>query len=226
MAATEKDKPVESGKDKKTGAKTATTTSTTPTMAKQEAPQPTPATPSASKILDQVRTKGTLKTASPRLDKTSSGTSSSTERPSPPWLRKPSSSPPPPPLPSSQQRTTTIPLPKKPSQAPSPIIPTRSSQQHQKQNNPYPSYSSSSSSYTRTSQRPAHPAHLPRPAPQSATRIIEPTPDMRLPPKYRPAARRVTAIMVALPIVIVFGYELFARWRGKEVKKRFADREV
>jgi hypothetical protein len=42
-----------------------------------------------------------------------------------------------------------------------------------------------------------------------------------LPPKYKPAARRVTAIMVSLPIVFVFGYELVERWSGKEVKRTF-----
>jgi hypothetical protein len=33
--------------------------------------------------------------------------------------------------------------------------------------------------------------------------------------------------MVALPIVFVFGYELFERWRGKEVRRKFVeDRDV
>ncbi|KAH9822879.1 hypothetical protein Tdes44962_MAKER00707 [Teratosphaeria destructans] len=40
-----------------------------------------------------------------------------------------------------------------------------------------------------------------------------------LEPRYRPAARRVTAIIVGLPIVIGLGYELFQRrFMGKERK--------
>jgi hypothetical protein len=49
--------------------------------------------------------------------------------------------------------------------------------------------------------------------------MIEPTPDMRLPPKYKPAARRVTAIIVGLPIILVVGWELYGRWKGKIQKK-------
>jgi hypothetical protein len=49
--------------------------------------------------------------------------------------------------------------------------------------------------------------------------MIEPTPDMRLPPKYKPAARRVTAIIVGLPIIFVVGWELYGRWKGKIQKK-------
>lgn len=40
-----------------------------------------------------------------------------------------------------------------------------------------------------------------------------------LDPRYRPAARRVTAIICALPIVFCLGYELFQRrFEGKEQK--------
>ena len=35
--------------------------------------------------------------------------------------------------------------------------------------------------------------------------------DGKLPPKYKPAARRVTAIIVGLPVVFVVGYELYGR---------------
>jgi hypothetical protein len=53
--------------------------------------------------------------------------------------------------------------------------------------------------------------------------MIEPTPDMRLPPKYKPAARRVTAIIVGIPIILVFGWELYGRWKG-EVQRKWGDR--
>ena len=46
---------------------------------------------------------------------------------------------------------------------------------------------------------------------------------MRLPPKYKPAARRVTAIMVGIPIILVVGLELYNRWRG-EVQKKWGDK--
>ena len=111
------------------------------------------------------------------------------------------------PTPTPDQRRTTIPLPRVPKPAPSPLTPLPSS-----------------------NVKPAPPGYRAPPPPKPYTpptrphtRIIEPTPNMDLPPKYRPAARRVTAIIVGLPFVIVMGWELFERWNGKEVKKRFGD---
>lgn len=33
----------------------------------------------------------------------------------------------------------------------------------------------------------------------------------KMPPKYGPAAHRVTAIMVGIPVMVVAGYELYRR---------------
>ncbi|KAF2132418.1 hypothetical protein P153DRAFT_364819 [Dothidotthia symphoricarpi CBS 119687] len=100
-------------------------------------------------------------------------------------------------------RTTTIPLPRNPLRAPSPTsTPT----------NP-------STSTNKTFARPAPPHPRPAPAPgyraPQSRRIIEPTPDIRLPDKYKPAARRVTSIIVGIPIILVVGYELYNRYRAE-----------
>jgi hypothetical protein len=34
----------------------------------------------------------------------------------------------------------------------------------------------------------------------------------------------VTAIIVGIPIILVFGWELYGRWRG-EVQRKFVERE-
>lgn len=36
-----------------------------------------------------------------------------------------------------------------------------------------------------------------------------------MPRKYRGAARRVTSIMVGIPIIVVVGWELWKRWEGE-----------
>ncbi|KAH7563479.1 hypothetical protein BM1_00526 [Bipolaris maydis] len=205
-----KDKLIAPEKDKKT-------------IAKKNAPEHlTPVTPATSKILESVRAKGTLsktlptKTAS--LESRNSGTPPATTAQAPPISSSSPPPPPPPPPPQQQQQQpktprthpapTTIPLPQKPIPAPSPISSashTTSPRNPVLPPNPYPST----------------PRRIP-PALSQHTRVIEPTPDIRLPPKYKPAARRVTAIIVSLPIVLVFGYELLERWRGKkEVKVKF-----
>ncbi|KAF2876955.1 hypothetical protein BDV95DRAFT_558155 [Massariosphaeria phaeospora] len=33
-----------------------------------------------------------------------------------------------------------------------------------------------------------------------------------MPPKYKPAARRITAIAVGIPVILVVGYDLYKRW--------------
>ncbi|KNG47286.1 hypothetical protein DDE82_000936 [Stemphylium lycopersici] len=219
-----KEEEEEKKKKKKPLAKT-----TKPTAAKRDAPeQPTPVTPVTSRILDQVRAKGTLsQTQGVKADgssSTSGVSAAATEKTTPPAPPpEPQMKPRPPPP--TTQRTTTIPLPRKPAPAPSPIHPlshtaVRSSsatapRQQQAAKNPYPST-------LRPSQQ-QHQQQRPHPPAYQNTRIIEPTPDIRLPPKYKPAARRVTAIIVGLPIVIVFGWELWARWRGKEVKRKFGE---
>jgi hypothetical protein len=98
-------------------------------------------------------------------------------------------------------RATTIPLPRNPLTAPSP-----------------------------TSEPPkpriafAEPApRAPPRAPRYPTRIIEPTPNTKLPPKYKKAARQVTSIIVGIPIIIVVGYELYGRWRT-QINTKFEER--
>ena len=120
--------------------------------------------------------------------------------------------------------TTTIPLPRVPKPAPSPLSPLPSSNvkpappgYHYHYRAPPPPLPPSSPSPSPSPPKPYTSPTRPH------ARIIEPTPNMDLPPKYRPAARRVTAIIVGLPFVIVMGWELFERWNGKEVKKRFGD---
>ena len=97
-------------------------------------------------------------------------------------------------------RATTIPLPRNPLAAPSP-----------------------------TSEPPkprvafAEPAPRTAPRPRYPTRIIEPTPNTKLPPKYKKAARQVTSIIVGIPIIIVVGYELYGRWRT-QINTKFEER--
>ena len=249
-----KAKPVEVKKKKKTVAKSAKTVAPAATpAAKNNAPQSpiapeqsTPVTPSTSKILEEVQAKGTLKKA--QAVKVVEKQASSTDQTAPlqPQTQEPTTKPasppskpavsastkPPPPKPTTTPTTprpTTIPLPSNPTKAPSPI----SSPPPPSATNPYPRFSKPTTSTRHippnpyptsirasNQQAPPSPPHR-----QHPTRLIEPTPDIRLPPKYKPASRRVTAIMVSLPIVLVFGYELFERWRGKEVKQVFRETE-
>ncbi|KAH7079134.1 hypothetical protein BKA63DRAFT_563782 [Paraphoma chrysanthemicola] len=173
--------------------------------------------PQTSKIIEAVRATGTLgkatTTATGKPDATASSrpstaptpaTPSNTSIPDPtpqaqqtpkPKPTPTSTRPPPPPNPS--KRTSTIPLPSRPRVAPSPSL-----------------------------AKPAAPSAthhaIPRAVPPR-TRIIEPTPDIRLPPKYKPAARRVTAIIVGIPIILVVGWELYGRWKG-EVRKKWGEK--
>ncbi|KZM19850.1 hypothetical protein ST47_g9027 [Ascochyta rabiei] len=55
------------------------------------------------------------------------------------------------------------------------------------------------------------------------TRIIQPMPNAKLPPKYKKAARQVTSIMVGIPFIIVVGYELYGRWKN-EISIKFEER--
>ncbi|KAF2031241.1 hypothetical protein EK21DRAFT_111065 [Setomelanomma holmii] len=182
------------------------------TTAKQDAAAPqslrtthtTPIPPQSSPIIQAVKAKGTFGNQ-PKTPPTPSSASipdpisaqSSTQSP-PPSTPLPASSTqttiPQPPKPQPQPRTTTIPLPRSPLRAPSP-------------------------------HSLAKPATIPTsrpPPPPPRTRVIEPTPDIRLPPKYKPAARRVTAIIVGIPIIIVVGVELYGRWKG-EVRKKWGE---
>jgi hypothetical protein len=267
-----KEKVAEAKKEKKTPAKQ------TKAAPKKDAPrptvtpqQPTPVTPATSKILKEIRAKGTLgKAQTTKVESAKAGAHAAVGatqtippvtgplQPTPaaptstsmpdlhpkaaaakPTPTAPTSTPVPeapsqspttkspitsPTQPSSvpkstppTQRTTTIPLPRKPATAPSPV-------------HPPPKPSTSFAKPTPSAPRPANPYPstirpsplAPRPLPQHH-RIIEPTPDIRLPPKYKPAARRVTAIIVGIPVILVFGYELYNRWQG-EIQKKFEER--
>jgi hypothetical protein len=247
-----KEKVVEVKKEKKVATKsgkTAPTTTATVAAGKKIAPksaiapaQATPVTPSTSKILEEVEAKGTLKKAKQPekvvekeaeasvQDSRKTAASSQSPETSPPKTQFLQSKPTPPTTASlsnnktasntTSRTTTTIPLPSVPKIAPSPVYPATPKPTTSRPHNPYPSIRPS----------PSQPQPRPPPSPyqkQHPTRIIEPTPDIRLPPKYKPAARRVTAIIVGLPIIFVVGYELFERWRGKDVRKKFVeDREV
>lgn len=99
-------------------------------------------------------------------------------------------------------RTTTIPLPQKPRAAPSPYS------ELPKQRIAF-----------------AEPARKAPPrAPRYPERLIEPTPNTKLPPKYKKAARQVTSIIVGIPIILVVGYELYGRWRA-QINTKFEERE-
>lgn len=247
-----KEKVVEVKKEKKVATKsgkTAPTTTATVAAGKKIAPksaiapaQATPVTPSTSKILEEVEAKGTLKKAKQPekvvekeaeasvQDSRKTAPSSQSPETSPPKTQSLPSKPTPRTTASlsnnktasntTSRTTTTIPLPSVPKIAPSPVYPATPKPTTSRPHNPYPSIRPS----------PSQPQPRPPPSPyqkQHPTRIIEPTPDIRLPPKYKPAARRVTAIIVGLPIIFVVGYELFERWRGKDVRKKFVeDREV
>ncbi|OCK83477.1 hypothetical protein K432DRAFT_423346 [Lepidopterella palustris CBS 459.81] len=91
-----------------------------------------------------------------------------------------------------------LPKPRTPPPPPPPPAPAPS-----KPSVPLPSTNSSAPAGTATTD-------IPNPN-TSGTPGAKTKPDGKLPPKYKPAARRVTAIMVALPIVIVTSYELYLR---------------
>lgn len=100
-------------------------------------------------------------------------------------------------------RATTIPLPQKPRLAPS----------------PYPELPKQRTAFAGPAPR------APPRAPRYPQRIIEPTPNTKLPPKYKKAARQVTSIIVGIPIILVVGYELYGRWRA-QISTKFEEREA
>ncbi|KAF2823599.1 hypothetical protein CC86DRAFT_469369 [Ophiobolus disseminans] len=153
-----------------------------------------------SPILDKVRARGTLHIPTPSTKLPTPPNQTNSPRPT---TKPPKATNPHPSSPAhqpSKQRNTTIPLPRAPLRAPSP-----------------------------TAYAPPTPAsgapRTPPPQRPRTTRNIEPTPDLRLPAKYKPVARRLTAIMVGIPFIIVGGWELYGRWR-KEVGRKFGEREV
>ncbi|ORY19810.1 hypothetical protein BCR34DRAFT_659520 [Clohesyomyces aquaticus] len=207
--------------------------------------QATPVTPSSSKILQEVAARGTLRPASSPPAPTKSNLSQTRpQAPAPPskaqptiptqtplTIRKiaqtsppkpttsippqstpaapttPSSQPTPPPT--SRPRATTIPLPSQPLNPRTPA--------------PQPTPTS-------TLKPPTQPlpngSQAPRPEASSSA-----LPDInerymaegKLPPKYRKAGRRVSAIMVGIPIIAVTSYELYQRFfLGKDTSAMWA----
>jgi hypothetical protein len=191
--------------------------------------QATPATPTSSKILDEVKATGAFTkpaaTANPTADVAPpSPPQQEPEQPFIPPIPGPApvapiqqplddapSKPVIPPTTASPSeraniippatRGTTIPLPRNPLTAPSPTT-----------SNPKPrvNFAKPAPSASR------HPPKFP-------TRIIEPTLNTKLPPKYRKAARQVTSIIVGIPIIIVVGYELYGRWK-RQISVKFEER--
>lgn len=101
----------------------------------------------------------------------------------------------------AKPRATTIPLPRNPLTAPSPT---------------------SAPPKPRIAFAEPAPRAPPR-APRYPTRMIEPTPNTKLPPKYKKAARQVTSIIVGIPIILVVGYELYGRWKT-QINTKFEER--
>jgi hypothetical protein len=152
--------------------------------------QPTPATPTTSKIIDEVRATGTFKarTFKAPIDLPPSPSPSSSSAPTHP-------------------NTNTIPLPRKPS-AGSP-----------------PSQSSAPGGRSPLAfARPAAPGRARAQQQTQRYRVVEPTPNVELPSKYKPAMRRVTTILVGIPIILVVGYELYNRARA-EIRTKWDDGE-
>jgi hypothetical protein len=109
---------------------------------------------------------------------------------------------------------TTIPLPRKPT-LPTPSSSSAASPAPNTNSTPPPARPNLSFA------RPAAPSRAPRPQ-HARSRVIEPTPNVELPSKYKPAMRRVTTILVGIPIILVVGYELWNRARA-EIRSKWDD---
>ena len=157
----------------------ATSTRQPPPQPHTPVQQPTPATPTTSKIIDEVRATGTLK---------------------PKPKQAPIDLPPAP-------ATATYAHPRKPVASPA-----------------QPKYSNGSSRAPLAFARPAAPgrARAHQTQQQQRYRVVEPTPNSDVPSKYKPAMRRVTTIMVGIPIILVVGYELYNRARA-EIRTKWDD---
>ncbi|KAF1974388.1 hypothetical protein BU23DRAFT_116323 [Bimuria novae-zelandiae CBS 107.79] len=120
--------------------------------------------------------------------------------------------PTPTPSPSSQPRAPPPPRPaSKPITKPTPSLPKRST------TIPLPT-------------RPLNPSlpASPRPKPPSPSALENAATERaiaegRMPKKYQGAARRVTAIMVGIPVILVVGWELWGRWDA-QIRVKFEER--
>ncbi|OCL11065.1 hypothetical protein AOQ84DRAFT_361854 [Glonium stellatum] len=211
-----------------------------PNIAVKPPKQATPATPSTSKILQEVAAKGTLKAVNSSASVKPTSNTTSTASTSPPSTTKPaptrtpsSNAPAPPPIapetpsassasPKTPQMppskpsapTKPAPLPYRPSNAtPKPFDPSKPSATTPPSSPPKPPPPTSKPTISPTSTNAFAVSHLSaRPGSTGAgTDSSRSMPDGQLPAKYKPAARRIMAIMVALPIAIVTGYELYQR---------------
>ncbi|KAF2270933.1 hypothetical protein CC78DRAFT_538638 [Lojkania enalia] len=172
--------------------------------------KPASTTPSTSKILREVAVKGTLKIspqskppatpeskpAAPIQFSQPSPTTLSTATPPSLTSVSPSTSPKP--------RITTVPLPA------NPINPSAPPAARPKPPTRIPHASPKPPSATKSPPSPPFAKTEASPNPQPARE--PPNPNTPLPQKYKPAARRVTAIMVGLPILLVTSWELYTRY--------------
>lgn len=219
-----------------------------PKIAVKPPKQATPTTSSTSKILQEVGVKGTLKagnylaSAKPTSSTTSTGPAPTTSTTKPAPTQTPSLTAPAP-LPSAPETSLpsstssripqmplskptapnkSAPLPYRSSNAmPKPFKPSKSSPTKPLSNSLEPSPAPAKPAISPTSLNTFAVSHLSaRPGTTgSGTDSLHSIPDGQLPAKYKPAARRITAIMVALPIAIVTSYELYQRLvLGKERK--------
>jgi hypothetical protein len=74
--------------------------------------------------------------------------------------------------------------------------------------------------------KPSSEPAIPPPPPGFKGRLLRADYDGKLDPKYKPAARRVIAIIVSIPIVVVFGWELWQRCMWKPLKRENDRNEV
>ncbi|KAF2109272.1 hypothetical protein BDV96DRAFT_652119 [Lophiotrema nucula] len=206
------------------------TAKTIPSKAKEEPKKaavkparPTPVTPETSKILQKVaQTRAEQSRPPPQPAQASSPPRQPPAKPA-----TPAPPPAPTPTPSSiPQRppNTTIPLPR------NPIDP--SNPQHRPLQPPQPAQPHPRPSAYPTPKLPIIPPHSstpPRPATAAFNAQVEANKVAytgKLDPKYRPAARRVTAIMVGIPVVLVTSWELYQRFfMGKDVQRVFEKAE-
>ncbi|KAK7189499.1 hypothetical protein DPSP01_001495 [Paraphaeosphaeria sporulosa] len=203
----------------------------------QVADKPTPVTPSTSKILEQVYKTGTVKPPPPAspapaaqeiLLPTGGAANVVIEQPAPAAAMKPS-------LPSEPIQPTPTPTytPPTSSSAPPPPPPPPPPPQHSIPiSRPTPT---SALRKATTIPLPLHPLNpskpaTPRPKPISPADLEKAAIERdinegRMPRKYQGAARRVTAIMVGIPVILVVGWDLYKRWDG-EVRKKFGEERV
>ncbi|KAL5436680.1 hypothetical protein PMIN06_010768 [Paraphaeosphaeria minitans] len=198
--------------------------------------QPTPVTPSTSRILEEVYKTNTVKppppppaspspTPAPQeiLLPTGGAANVVIEQSLPPTATK--TAIPANPTPKPTPTPTPTPTPAYTPPRPAPLLSRTTIP------NPIPNPKTT----TTTIPLPTHPLNpsqpaTPRPKPISPAALEKAAIERdinegRMPPKYRGAARRVTTIMVGIPVILVVGWDLYKRWDGG-VRKKFGEGEV